>query len=418
MIRRMKHIFCGVKDPFQRVDPWPGARPPGPRGIGPPALGQRMDRVRGDTTRCARCSYYVCACQTGADDVALRDALVGNHVDAFSRRRRLQVADFAVDGSPSRTERHTCFSLHVVRLRASKTRKFLLKSVDRGRARALGQEKHARGEREVLSELSERSPHCVSLLGHFEDPKSWHLLLEHVAGGRLDRLVAERGMVAVEDFKLYAAQMWKAVRFLRDFDVAHRNITSENWLISQAGHLKLTGFTFARKLRSAERAFTLVGTPNYMAPEVVAEVETEAGSETGTGTETEAKAEADVRGGGGGRGEEGYTRSVDWYSVGAVLFEALQGAAPYAHMGAAGILAEKGSRALTGPPKTRLCVDSRAWDVVSRLMGADAAEREQFASNKLAHHDLFKFHNRERFDWAAYDKVGTFPVPDYVPPSD
>jgi serine/threonine protein kinase len=80
-------------------------------------------------------------------------------------------------------------------------------------------------------------------------------------------------------------------------DIIHRDLKPENLLVCGDGYLKLTDFGFAKKLTFPMRTWTLCGTPDYMAPEVIA--------------------------------SKGHGKGVDWWTLGVLLFEMITGYAPF-----------------------------------------------------------------------------------------
>jgi serine/threonine protein kinase len=81
--------------------------------------------------------------------------------------------------------------------------------------------------------------------------------------------------------------------------LVYRDLKPENVLIQRNGYLKLTDFGFIKLLKPGERTFTLCGTPEYLAPEILL--------------------------------NKGHGKAVDWYTLGIFLYELLVGIPPFIH---------------------------------------------------------------------------------------
>ena len=79
--------------------------------------------------------------------------------------------------------------------------------------------------------------------------------------------------------KFYAAEVTLALEYLHSHQIIYRDLKPENLLLDRHGHLKITDFGFAKEV--PDITWTLCGTPDYLAPEVVS--------------------------------SKGYNKSVDWY---------------------------------------------------------------------------------------------------------
>lgn len=65
----------------------------------------------------------------------------------------------------------------------------------------------------------------------------------------------------------YAAEIVSALEYLHARNIVYRDLKPENLLLAKDGHLKITDFGFAKKL--TDRTWTLCGTPEYLAPEII-----------------------------------------------------------------------------------------------------------------------------------------------------
>ncbi|XP_050984526.1 ribosomal protein S6 kinase-related protein isoform X1 [Labeo rohita] len=98
------------------------------------------------------------------------------------------------------------------------------------------------------------------------------------------------------DVRVFAAELGSALGFLHDFGIIHRDVKMENILLTDKGHLRLTDFGLSRRLERGDRAFTICGTIQYMAPEVLS----------------------------GGP----YSHAADWWSLGVLLYALATGGFP------------------------------------------------------------------------------------------
>lgn len=93
----------------------------------------------------------------------------------------------------------------------------------------------------------------------------------------------------------YTTEILLALEYLHERDIAYRDLKPENLLIASDGHLKITDFGFAKKI--TDRSFTLCGTPEYLAPELIMST--------------------------------GHNKGVDWWALGVLIFEMLAGYPPF-----------------------------------------------------------------------------------------
>ncbi|MCJ1256078.1 hypothetical protein MMC24_003898 [Lignoscripta atroalba] len=200
--------------------------------------------------------------------------------------------------------------------------------------------RHILTERDILT--AAKSEWLVKLLYAFQDDTSIYLAMEYVPGGDFRTLLNNTGVLHNRHARFYIAEMFSCVDALHQLGYIHRDLKPENFLIDSTGHVKLTDFGLAagmlspvkiesmrvkleevgnlavpfgrpmeqrsvaerregyRSLRDREvnYAKSIVGSPDYMAPEVL-------------------------------KGEQ-YDFTVDYWSLGCMLFEGLAGYPPFA----------------------------------------------------------------------------------------
>ncbi|KZS90293.1 AGC/NDR protein kinase [Sistotremastrum niveocremeum HHB9708] len=192
---------------------------------------------------------------------------------------------------------------------------------------------HVLVERDILT--ATKTPWLVQLLYAFQDPQHVYLAMEYVPGGDFRTLLNNSGVLKEEHARFYISEMFAGVNELHRLGYIHRDLKPENFLVDGTGHVKLTDFGLAtgalnpkrieslkvkldkakdyeivqrstlerrsmyRSIRAADPRYadSIVGSPDYMAPEVL-------------------------------RGKP-YTYSVDFWSLGCILFEFLAGFPPF-----------------------------------------------------------------------------------------
>ncbi|KAF2867396.1 kinase-like domain-containing protein [Massariosphaeria phaeospora] len=160
----------------------------------------------------------------------------------------------------------------------------------------LKQVEHVRNERNVLGSVAGH-PFITTMVASFQDHDSLYMLLDYCPGGEVFSYLRRARRFNEATSQFYAAEIVLILEFLHEkMGVAYRDLKPENILIDAEGHLKLVDFGFAKKVENRE-TYTLCGTPEYLAPEVI--------RNTGHGT------------------------AVDWWAFGILVYEFLVGQPPF-----------------------------------------------------------------------------------------
>lgn len=172
---------------------------------------------------------------------------------------------------------------------------FALKKMQKARIVKTGQQRNVVNEKRVLSTC--RHPYILKLVASFKDKNCLYMLLEFLQGGDIfGHLYKQGGRFNVPQSQYYSATVLLVLEYLHNKDIAYRDLKPENLVLDSRGYLKVVDFGFAKTVK--DRTYTLCGTPEYLAPELVQ--------------------------------GKGHNRAVDYWALGILLYEMLSGYSPFA----------------------------------------------------------------------------------------
>ncbi|XP_030000325.1 cGMP-dependent protein kinase 2 [Sphaeramia orbicularis] len=254
----------------------------------------------------------------------------------------------------------------------SKDVTFALKVIKKKHVVENRQEEHIHSERKILTEA--RSPFVVKLYRTFKDNKYVYMLLEACLGGEIWSLLRDRGSFDEPTAKFCVGCVTEAFDYLHRKGVLYRDLKPENLMLDGEGYIKLVDFGFAKKIRCGQKTWTFCGTPEYVAPEIIL--------------------------------NKGHNFSVDFWSLGILVFELLTGSPPFSGsdqmMTYTFIL--KGIEKMDFPKK----ISKRPEDLIRKLCRRNPSERLGNLKNGIT--DIKKHRWFNGFNWEGL-KARTVPSP-------
>jgi p70 ribosomal S6 kinase len=169
--------------------------------------------------------------------------------------------------------------------------------------RKAGYIENVQAERNILMRVNH--PFVVNMHCSFQTKEKLFIIMDFLAGGELFLRLGREGIFLEKDAAFYLAEIILGVDHLHSLGVLHRDLKPENILLGNDGHICLTDFGLAKDFgpdwnadqEDGERARTVCGTLEYMAPEMVA--------------------------------HKGYSKAADYWSLGCIAYEMLSGLPPF-----------------------------------------------------------------------------------------
>ena len=180
-------------------------------------------------------------------------------------------------------------------------------------------------------------PFLVDLTWSSKDKSFLYMLFPYVSGGELFSYLRSAGRFNSSTTFFYSAEIVSALDYLHSLSVVYRDLKPENLLLDRDGHLKITDFGFAKRI--SDRTWTLCGTPEYLAPEIIQ--------------------------------SKGHNRAVDWWALGILIYEMLAGYPPFFDDNPFGIY----EKILSGKIEWPRHIDPVAKDLIKKFLVQDRTKR-------------------------------------------
>ncbi|XP_064620238.1 serine/threonine-protein kinase Chk2-like [Lineus longissimus] len=204
------------------------------------------------------------------------------------------------------------------------------------------------GEVNILKSL--KHPCIIGIEDVIDSPDTIYIVLELVQGGELFDKVISIGQYSEATAKLLFYQMVTAIKYLHDQGITHRDLKPENILLASEEDetlIKVTDFGLSKFVDSATMMKTFCGTPNYLAPEILLTA--------GIGS---------------------YTKSIDCWSLGVILYICLVGYPPFTDERKDMDLSKQITTGQYDFPKDYWAdISTKAVDLIKKLLTVDPKKR-------------------------------------------
>ncbi|ODV96770.1 hypothetical protein PACTADRAFT_40116 [Pachysolen tannophilus NRRL Y-2460] len=232
---------------------------------------------------------------------------------------------------------------------------------------------HTLAEKFVLSKVD--NPFIVPLKFAFQSPEKLYLVLAFINGGELFYHLQQSRRFSLVRAKFYISELLSAIECLHNLNIIYRDLKPENILLDYQGHIALCDFGLCKiNMKLQEKTNTFCGTPEYLAPELLL--------------------------------GQGYTRVVDYWTLGTLLYEMLTGLPPF-YDDDTSVMYKK---ILQDPLSFPSFLDSNTKSLIKNLLNRDPTKRLGYnGTQEIKSHPFF-----QDVDWTKLNQKGY--IPPFKPP--
>lgn len=262
----------------------------------------------------------------------------------------------------------------VMQVRKKDTQKiYALKAIRKSYIVSKSEVTHTLAERTVLARID--CPFIVPLKFSFQSPEKLYLILAFINGGELFYHLQKEGRFDLSRSRFYTAELLCALETLHNLDVIYRDLKPENILLDYQGHIALCDFGLCKlNMKDKDKTDTFCGTPEYLAPELLL--------------------------------GQGYSKVVDWWTLGVLLYEMLTGLPPYYDED----VPKMYKKILQEPLRFPDGFDRDAKDLLVGLLSRDPKRRLGYnGADEIKKHPFFSQMSWKRLLMKGY-------IPPYKPP--
>jgi len=236
---------------------------------------------------------------------------------------------------------------------------YALKAIRKAQILELGQHTHILNEKHVMSALD--SPFLVNLINTYKDSWKLYFLIDVCLGGELFTILRKKQSFDEPTAKFYASCVIEAFDYMHSNDTIYRDLKPENLVLTTRGYLKVTDFGFAKVVM--DTTYTLCGTPDYLAPEIVS--------------------------------GQGHGRGVDWWTLGILIYEMLASFPPFFDKDQLSTY----RKIINGKVRYPKYISPEAKDLISRLLTLRQTKRLGVIKGGADRIRISSWFSR--FDWVA-----------------